>query len=44
MIINQLHLDCHSHWTSGNPRIIVLDDSEWPEVHDPEWKAAEKET
>ena len=43
MINGQLHLDWLSHWPSGDPTIIVLDDSEWPEVHDPEWEAAETE-
>ena len=43
MINGQLHLDWPSHWPLGDPTIIVLDDSEWPEVHDLEWKAAEAE-
>ena len=41
MITDQLHLDWPSHWPSGDSTIIVLDDSEWPQVHDPEWEAAE---
>ena len=43
MINGQLHLDWTSHWPLGDPTIMVLDDSEWPEVHAPEWEAAEAE-
>ena len=43
MINGILHLDWPSHWPLGDPTIIVLDDSEWPEVHDQEWEAAEAE-
>ena len=43
IINNQLHLDWFSHWPLGDPTILVLDDSEWPEVHDTEWEAAEAE-
>ena len=43
MINGQLHLDWPSHWLLGDPTIIVLDDSEWPEVHDPEREAAKAE-
>ena len=43
MINGQLHLDWPSHWPLGDPTIIVLDDSEWPKVHDQEWEAAKAE-
>ena len=43
MINGQLHLDWPSYWPSGDPTIIVLDDSEWPGVYDPDWEAAEAE-
>ena len=43
MINGKIHLDWPFHWPLGDPTIIVLDDSEWPEVHDPEWEAAEAE-
>ena len=43
MINGQLHLDWPSHWPLGDPTLMVLDDSEWPEVHDPELVAAEAE-
>ena len=32
-----------SHWPLGDLTIIVLDDSEWPEVHDPKWETAKGE-
>ena len=44
MINGQFHFDWPSHWPLGDFTIIVLDDSEWPEVHDPEWEAAEAES
>ena len=31
----QQHLDWPSHWPLVALTIIVLDDSEWPQVHDP---------
>ena len=43
MINGILHLDWPSHWPLGDPTIVVLDDSEWLKVHDPEWEAAEAE-
>ena len=43
MINGQLHLDWPSHWPSDDLTIIVLDDSEFPDVRDPEWEAAEAE-
>ena len=43
MINGQLHLDWPSYWPSGDPTIIVLDDSEWPDVRVLEWEAAEAE-
>ena len=43
MIYTQLHFDWPFHWPLGDPTIIVLDDSEWPDVRDPEWEAAEAE-
>ena len=43
MINGQLHLNWPSHWPLGDPTIIVLDDSEWPGVHDPDWEAADAE-
>ena len=43
MINGQLHLDWPSHWPLGDPTIMLLDDSEYPEVHHPEWEAAEAE-
>ena len=43
MINGQHHLDCFSHWPLADPTVIALDDSEWPEVHDPEWDADEAE-
>ena len=43
MINGQLHLDWPSHWPLSDPTIIVLDDSEWPGVYDPDWEAAEAE-
>ena len=43
MINGQLHLDWPSHWPLGDPTIIVLDDSEWPDVCDFELEAAEAE-
>ena len=43
LINGQLHIDWPSHWPLGDPTIIVVDDSEWPDVHDPEWEAAEAE-
>ena len=41
MINNNLHLDCPTHWLLYNPTIIVLYDSEWPQVNEPDWEAAE---
>ena len=43
MINGQLHLDWPSHWYLSDPTMLVLDNSEWPGVHDPEWEAAEAE-
>ena len=43
MINSLLHIDWPFHSLVGDPTIIVLEDSEWPEVHDPEWQAAETE-
>ena len=43
MINGQLHLDWPSHLPLGDPTIIVLDDSEWPDVQDFEWEAVEAE-
>ena len=39
MINGQLHLDWFFHLPLGDPTIIVLDHSEWPEVHDLECEA-----
>ena len=43
MINGKLHLDWLIHWPLGDSTIIVLDNSEWPGVHDPDWEAAEAE-
>ena len=43
MINCQLHFAWPSHWPTGDRTIIVLDDSEWPEDHDPEREPAETE-